>query len=225
MAGKMIDLPIGVKFSIGDKLVEVAEDAAEGIGCVFGVACCGERGSIVGAGRGFAADKIIRNIHAHFAQLDFKQTVALLAKSGLFRKQFLKTRRVDILPDAENVKLVGIVRFGLNSGKHPKPKLCGTGQRGGNSAHTIVVSQREQLNSGGLLVLGTVPDPERYSTYFMKIDNVKFRQKVVPGDTLLFHVSFMTELRRGCAVMKGRAFVGDKLVAECEFMAQIIKNK
>ena len=79
--------------------------------------------------------------------------------------------------------------------------------------------------TGGLLVLGTVPDPERYSTYFMKIDNVKFRQKVVPGDTLLFHVSFMTELRRGCAVMKGRAFVGEKLVAECEFMAQIIKNK
>lgn len=79
--------------------------------------------------------------------------------------------------------------------------------------------------SGGLLVLGTVEDPERYSTYFMKIDNVKFRQKVVPGDTLLFHVSFMTELRRGCAMMKGRAFVGEKLVCECEFMAQIIKNK
>lgn len=79
--------------------------------------------------------------------------------------------------------------------------------------------------TGGLLVLGTVEDPERYSTYFMKIDNVKFRQKVVPGDTVLFHVSFMTELRRGCAVMKGRAFVGEKLVTECEFMAQIIKNK
>ena len=79
--------------------------------------------------------------------------------------------------------------------------------------------------TGGMLVLGTLEDPECYSTYFMKIDNVKFRQKVVPGDTVLFHVSFMTELRRGCAVMKGRAFVGDKLVTECEFMAQIIKNK
>lgn len=79
--------------------------------------------------------------------------------------------------------------------------------------------------TGGLLVLGTVDEPERYSTYFMKIDNVKFRQKVVPGDTLIFHVSFMTELRRGCALMKGRAFVGEKLVCECEFMAQIIKNK
>ncbi|MDE6145908.1 MAG: 3-hydroxyacyl-ACP dehydratase FabZ, partial [Muribaculaceae bacterium] len=79
--------------------------------------------------------------------------------------------------------------------------------------------------TGGLLVLSTVDEPERYSTYFMKIDNVKFRNKVVPGDTLIFHVSFMTELRRGCAVMKGYAFVGEKIVTECEFMAQIIKNK
>ena len=79
--------------------------------------------------------------------------------------------------------------------------------------------------TGGLLVLSVVDEPERYSTYFMKIDNVKFRQKVVPGDTLIFHVSFMTPLRRGMAVMKGRAFVGEKVVCECEFMAQIIKNK
>jgi UDP-3-O-[3-hydroxymyristoyl] N-acetylglucosamine deacetylase/3-hydroxyacyl-[acyl-carrier-protein] dehydratase len=79
--------------------------------------------------------------------------------------------------------------------------------------------------TGGLLVLGTVEDPERYSTYFMKIDNVKFRQKVVPGDTLLFHVSFLTPLRRGCALMRGVAFVGDNVACECEFMAQIVKNK
>lgn len=79
--------------------------------------------------------------------------------------------------------------------------------------------------TGGLLVLSSVDDPERYSTYFMKIDNVKFRQKVVPGDTLVFHLSMMTELRRGCAYMKGYAFVGEKIVAEAEFMAQIIKNK
>ena len=79
--------------------------------------------------------------------------------------------------------------------------------------------------TGGMLVLSTVDEPERYSTYFMKIDNVKFRQKVVPGDTLIFHVSFMTPLRRGCAMMKGLAFVGEKIVCECEFMAQITKNK
>lgn len=79
--------------------------------------------------------------------------------------------------------------------------------------------------TGGLLVLSGLDEPDRYSTYFMKIDNVKFRQKVVPGDTLIFHVSYMTELRRGCAMMKGYAFVGEKIVAECEFMAQIVKNK
>lgn len=78
---------------------------------------------------------------------------------------------------------------------------------------------------GGLLVLSQVDEPERYSTYFMKIDNVKFRQKVVPGDTLIFHLSFMTPVRRGCAVMKGYAFVGEKIVSEAEFMAQIVKNK
>ena len=88
-----------------------------------------------------------------------------------------------------------------------------------------VLQIEAMAQTGGLLVLSGLDEPERYSTYFMKIDNVKFRQKVVPGDTLLFHVSFMTELRRGCAQMKGYAFVGEKIVTECEFMAQIIKNK
>ncbi|MDR0832835.1 MAG: bifunctional UDP-3-O-[3-hydroxymyristoyl] N-acetylglucosamine deacetylase/3-hydroxyacyl-ACP dehydratase [Candidatus Symbiothrix sp.] len=78
---------------------------------------------------------------------------------------------------------------------------------------------------GGLLVLNTVEDPEKYSTYFVKIDAVKFRQKVVPGDTLVFRLEFLTEMRRGIASMKGYAFVGEKLVCEAEFMAQIIKNK
>ena len=88
-----------------------------------------------------------------------------------------------------------------------------------------VLMVEAMAQTGGILVLSTVEEPERYSTYFMKIDNVKFRQKVVPGDTLLFHVSFVTPMRRGMAVMKGRAFVGEKVVCECEFMAQIIKNK
>ena len=88
-----------------------------------------------------------------------------------------------------------------------------------------VLQVEAMAQTAGLLVLSAVEDPESYSTYFMKIDNVKFRQKVVPGDTLIFHVSFLTELRRGCAYMKGYAFVGDKVVSEAEFMAQIIKNK
>lgn len=88
-----------------------------------------------------------------------------------------------------------------------------------------VLMVEAMAQTGGLLVLGSVENPECYSTYFMKIDNVKFRQKVVPGDTLVFHVSFLTEMRRGMAVMKGYAFVGEKIVCECEFMAQIVKNK
>jgi UDP-3-O-[3-hydroxymyristoyl] N-acetylglucosamine deacetylase/3-hydroxyacyl-[acyl-carrier-protein] dehydratase len=78
---------------------------------------------------------------------------------------------------------------------------------------------------GGLLVLNSVDEPERYSTYFMKIDGVKFRQKVVPGDTLIFRVELITPIRRGIATMKGYAFVGEKVVCEAEFMAQIVKNK
>lgn len=79
--------------------------------------------------------------------------------------------------------------------------------------------------TGGLLVLNSVDEPQRYSTYFMKIDAVKFRQKVVPGDTVVFRLSLLTEIRRGCAYMKGYAFVGEKVVCEAEFMAQIVKNK
>jgi len=79
--------------------------------------------------------------------------------------------------------------------------------------------------TGGILVLNGLEDAERYSTYFLKIDNVKFRQKVVPGDTLLFHLEMTEPMRRGCAIMKGTAFVGEKIVCEAEFMAQIVKNK
>ena len=78
---------------------------------------------------------------------------------------------------------------------------------------------------GGLLVLNSVDEPERYSTYFMKIDGVKFRQKVVPGDTLVFRVELLAPIRRGISTMKGYVFVGEKVVCEAEFMAQIVKNK
>ena len=78
---------------------------------------------------------------------------------------------------------------------------------------------------GGLFILGDLENPESYSTYFLKIDNVKFRQKVVPGDTLIFKVRLVSEMRRGMANMRGLAFVGETLVCECDFMAQIVKNK
>lgn len=88
-----------------------------------------------------------------------------------------------------------------------------------------VLQVEAMAQAAGVLVLNFLDEPEKYSTYFMKIDNVKFRQKVVPGNTLLLRVELMTEIRRGCAVVKGYAFVGEKIVCEAEFMAQIIKNK
>ena len=78
---------------------------------------------------------------------------------------------------------------------------------------------------GGLLVLNTLEEPERWSTYFMKIDGVKFRQKIVPGDTLLFRVELLHPLRHGVSSMQGYMFVGDHVVAEATFTAQIVKNK
>lgn len=77
----------------------------------------------------------------------------------------------------------------------------------------------------GILVLGTVPDPENYSTYFMKIDGVKFKRKVVPGDTLQFEIQLLEPIRRGVAVVEGKAFVGETLACEAQMMAQIVKNK
>lgn len=78
---------------------------------------------------------------------------------------------------------------------------------------------------GGILVLSTVPDPENYLTYFMKIDNVKFKQKVLPGDTLIFKSELITPIRRGIAHMQAYAYANGKLVCEAELMAQISKVK
>jgi UDP-3-O-[3-hydroxymyristoyl] N-acetylglucosamine deacetylase / 3-hydroxyacyl-[acyl-carrier-protein] dehydratase len=78
---------------------------------------------------------------------------------------------------------------------------------------------------GGILVLSSVPDPENYSTYFLKIDKVKFKRKVVPGDTLVFKLEYLAPLRRGIVYMMGRAYVGNELAMEGEMMAQIVKNK
>lgn len=77
---------------------------------------------------------------------------------------------------------------------------------------------------GGILVLAYVDEPEKYITYFLKIDNVKFRQKVVPGDTLILKNVLLEPIRRGLCLMRGEAYVGDKLVMEATMMAQVIKK-
>ncbi len=78
--------------------------------------------------------------------------------------------------------------------------------------------------TGGILVLSTVPDPENYLTYFMKIDNVKFKHKVLPGDTLIFKCDLISPIRRGICHMQANAYANGKLVAEAELMAQIAKK-
>ena len=78
---------------------------------------------------------------------------------------------------------------------------------------------------GGILVLANVPDPENYSTYFVKIDNVKFKKKVIPGDTLIFKLELLAPIRRGIVHMQGYGYVGDSVVVEAELMAQVAKTK
>ncbi len=87
----------------------------------------------------------------------------------------------------------------------------------------LIVEAMAQV--GGVLVLNTVPDPENYLTYFMKIDKVKFKRKVVPGDTLILKMTLLEPIRRGIALMYGEAYVGETLVTEGEMMAQIVKGK
>ena len=88
-----------------------------------------------------------------------------------------------------------------------------------------VLQVEAMAQTGGILVLSTVPDPENYLTYFMKIDKVKFKQQVVPGDTLIFKCDLMSPIRRGICHMQAYAYANGKLVSEAELMAQIVKAK
>ena len=88
-----------------------------------------------------------------------------------------------------------------------------------------VIIVEAMAQTGGILVLSTVPDPENYLTFFMKIDNVKFKHKVLPGDTLTFKCELITAIRRGICHMQAHAYANGKLVAEAELMAQIAKKQ
>ena len=94
----------------------------------------------------------------------------------------------------------------------------------GNPVMPGVLQVEAMAQTGGILVLNTVPDPENYWTYFMKIENARFKDKVVPGDTILFRCDLTAPIRRGICQMKGIAFVGDKIVMEAELMAQIVRR-
>ena len=88
-----------------------------------------------------------------------------------------------------------------------------------------VLQIEAMAQTGGILILASKPDPENYSTLFLKIDQTKFRDQVVPGDTLIFELKLISPIRRGLCHMQGKGYVGNKLVVEAELMAQIIKSK
>jgi UDP-3-O-[3-hydroxymyristoyl] N-acetylglucosamine deacetylase/3-hydroxyacyl-[acyl-carrier-protein] dehydratase len=94
----------------------------------------------------------------------------------------------------------------------------------GNPIFPGVLQLEAMAQAGGVLILSEVENPEDYSTYFIKIDNAKFKAQVIPGDTLVLHLELTEPIRRGICVMKGRAYVGDKMVSEADMMAQIVKN-
>ncbi len=94
----------------------------------------------------------------------------------------------------------------------------------GNPVMPGVLQVEAMAQTGGILVLNTVPDPENYWTYFMKIENARFKDKVLPGDTIIFRCDLIAPIRRGICQMRGIAFVGEKIVMEAELMAQIVKK-
>lgn len=95
----------------------------------------------------------------------------------------------------------------------------------GNPVFPGVLQIEATAQCGGIFALSKVEDPHLYSTYFMKIDNVKFKQKVIPGDTLVFELKLISPIRRGLVHMAGQAFVNGKVVMEAEMLAQVIKDK
>jgi len=95
----------------------------------------------------------------------------------------------------------------------------------GNPIMPGVLQIEAMAQTGGILVMENIDEPHAYDTFFLKIDGARFRKTVVPGDTLLFRLDLVSPIRRGLVEMKGRAFVGNTLVAEADLLAQIIKRR
>jgi UDP-3-O-[3-hydroxymyristoyl] N-acetylglucosamine deacetylase/3-hydroxyacyl-[acyl-carrier-protein] dehydratase len=125
---------------------------------------------------------------------------------------------VDKIMEIREESIVGVKNITMN-----EPIF--TGHFPGNPVFPGVLQIEAMAQVGGIFALSKVDDPHLYSTYFMKIDNVKFKQKVVPGDTVVFELYLLSTIRRGLVEMGGKAYVNGKVVMEAEMLAQVIKDK
>ena len=100
-----------------------------------------------------------------------------------------------------------------------------TGHFPDNPVMPGVLQIEAMAQAGGVYALSSVEDPENYSTYFLKIDNVRYKKKVIPGDTIVFDLELMSPIRRGLVNMRGKAYVNGEIVSEAEMLAQIVKEK
>ena len=125
---------------------------------------------------------------------------------------------VDRIMDMDDESITGVKNVTMN-----EPFF--QGHFPNNPVMPGVLQVEAMAQVGGIFALSTVEDPENYSTYFMKIDGVKFKQKVLPGDTLVFHLTLVSPIRRGLVNMKGRAYVRGELVSEAEMLAQIVRDR
>jgi UDP-3-O-[3-hydroxymyristoyl] N-acetylglucosamine deacetylase/3-hydroxyacyl-[acyl-carrier-protein] dehydratase len=125
---------------------------------------------------------------------------------------------VDKILELSDVHVIGIKNVTMN-----EPFFVG--HFPGSPVMPGVLQIEAMAQTGGILVLSTVPDPENYLTYLLKIDNVRYKHQVVPGDTLIFKLDLMQPIRRGLCQMHGKAYANGKLVSEAEIMAQIVKVK
>jgi len=184
--------------------------------------------------------KVIANKPGHFVNTQFAKKMSKIVKLekrnnvpqvDLNKTPFMDINQImDMLPHRPPFLLVDRILelsdkhvIGLKNVTMNEPFFVG--HFPGAPVMPGVLQIEAMAQTGGILVLSTVPDPENYLTYLLKIDNVRYKHQVVPGDTLIFKLDLLSPIRRGICQMVGRAYANGKLVSEAEIMAQISKVK